>query len=159
MEGFGSETFRELTQSRVWGQGNAQALGGLWDHGFFADAAPVWGGPALDSHEIVAISRTYSDHLIENPPAGLKVVPLNITGLMGVGDFGTVVAIAVTEATPAADELLTHALQTVPAEMLPYMMSRAMVREGYRIELRSEHNLYISTTAHILKGAPYADPE
>lgn len=103
----------------------------LIDHAFIADCAPVW-SKELDGHEVAIISRTYAkDELIDNPPAGLKVIRLP-KEVMGVDDLGTAIAIAITSKTKESEKVL-QSFTDLPTSLLSCVISREMADDGYYV--------------------------
>lgn len=133
--GFGQELFKRFAKCSTYSMhgGLTSQLGILLDHGFMADRACVW-EKSLEGHELAVVARTYcSDEEIDNPPAGLRCVRLP-SQVMGKGDLGTPIAVVVTDATPAAEELLS-CFDSMPANMLAYGLSLEMMRAGYAVLL------------------------
>lgn len=137
--GFGPQRFlRTVGQSAtVWalaGAGIRNDLYQLWDHGFVANAAPVWGGPDFDGHEIAIVSRTYcSDERIDNPPTGLKCRRLP-SSVMSSKDLGTAIATVLTNRPdPEVASEFMNACSRIPAYWFAFAAPR-----GHRVSLTPE---------------------
>ena len=122
---------------------------GLLDHSFLVDCACVWGGDDFPDSEFAVISRTYcSDEDIDNPPDGLKIVRLP-KKVRGVNDCGVAIATIVIGKSEAANAIVTSCAQTLPACLIPYIMSSNMNENGSYIHLHA--NGTIHTKAEIVE--------
>lgn len=102
----------------------------LFDHGFIADRACVWGGPELEGCEIAIVSRTYiPDASIDNPPKGLRCVRLYFP----TTSPGTIIATVINKATPAANVFLRLCCY-LPVEMFAFCLPADLIGD-WKIEI------------------------
>ncbi|MCW5597708.1 MAG: hypothetical protein KIT80_23645 [Chitinophagaceae bacterium] len=134
---FGEELFKKLTGCNVYdlNSGVPGELYRLFDHGFAADRACVWGGKELEGHEIAIVSRTYcSDDEIDNPPDGLRCVRLS-KKYMGSTDIGTAIATVIVKPSEYA-EMFLESLIDMPVYMFTCAIPKALHDLGYSISLK-----------------------
>lgn len=155
---FGPNLFRKITGADTWqfsGFGLVNDLDRLLDHGFIADRACVW-DKRLEGHEIAFVARTYANEgIIDNPPAGLRVVRLPAE-FMGPGDRPDIsipIAVVINGPTHAAEAVLSCCTH-MRADMLAFALSLDMINDGYVVALDANSGIANKPAVRIIKHSP-----